>query len=66
MEPEVIDLAQAAAIVANLDTPALFVLVLLAGYRQLWVWGHQYRDMVADRDFWRQQALAVVDEEEAT
>ena len=41
----------------NLDVPALTIAILILGYRQTWVWGHQLRAMASDRDYWRHQAL---------
>ncbi len=31
----------------------LFGIVLWAGHRQYWVWGHQLQAMTVDRDFYR-------------
>jgi hypothetical protein len=31
--------------------------VVIAGIRQVWVWGWTYKAMVDDRDFWRRHAL---------
>lgn len=37
---------------------ATFLLIVLwAGYKQIWTWGHQLRTMKDDRDFWRAAAL---------
>lgn len=44
---------------------AVAVIIIVAGSRKLWVWGWQYREMEADRDFWRDVALRTVDITEA-
>jgi hypothetical protein len=48
---------QLASSVSNLGTPAMLILVLIGGYRQWWVWGHQMQAVKDDRDFWRTAAL---------
>jgi hypothetical protein len=33
------------------------LIVIVAGYKRLWVWGWQYDEMTKDRDFWRTAAI---------
>ena len=31
----------------------VMLVILVSGYKQKWVWGHQLSDMTADRNHWR-------------
>ena len=39
----------------------VFVFILAAGARRVWVWGWQYRQIEHERDVWRQVALEGTD-----
>lgn len=48
---------QLASTISGVGMPGLLVLILISGYFQKWVWGHQLLSMKQDRDFWRTAAL---------
>lgn len=35
----------------------MLFLILYGSYKEIWVWGRLYREMKADRDQWKHQAL---------
>lgn len=37
--------------------PTLLILILIGGAREWWVWGHQYRIIVKERNDWMHLAL---------
>jgi hypothetical protein len=43
--------------ITNIGAPAMLLLIIVTGYYQKWVWGHQLVEMRNDRDFWRNAAL---------
>jgi len=58
-EVPVVDLMKLAEWVSGMDTPVLILLILYAGYRRVWVWGDQYKEMETERNYWRETALSV-------
>ena len=44
---------------SGLGMTSFFVLILVGGYKQWWVWGWQLREMKAERDYWRAQSMGV-------
>lgn len=52
------DLALWAAFARDVTVTGLLVVALVGGARGWWVYGRYYREMVVDRDFWRDQALS--------
>lgn len=52
-----ITLAQIAEwLIKNGGAWGMMLLILWTGYKRVWVWGHQYREMVKDRDEWKDRA----------
>ena len=50
------------ALVQTFGLPlALLMFALVTGAMGLWVYGAHYREVVEDRDYWRQQALRNTD-----
>jgi hypothetical protein len=45
---------------------AVLMAVLFLGYKQVWVWGRQLKDMTDERNFWRAQCLALLKVTEKT
>jgi hypothetical protein len=41
----------------NLTLIIAMLLVFVAGYKRIWVWGWQYDALAKDRDFWRDAAV---------
>lgn len=62
-EPTLVSLLQQ---LVGLDRFALALLVLVGGYRQWWVWGHQLREVKGERDYWRSTALRLAKIAETT
>lgn len=44
-------------VVRDIGVGGLLFFALIGGFRGWYVWGAQYREMVADRNFWRDIAL---------
>lgn len=44
---------------------AIFVIVLVTGYYQKWVWGWHHRQVIEDRDFYRQKMFEKITAMEA-
>ena len=40
--------------------------ILYLGYRRVWVWGPQLKEMTIDRDYWRDLALRLLNVTEKT
>jgi len=55
MQPE--DAVDLFSYLDRAGTIGFLITVLLGGVRQWWVFGHQYREMRADRDQWRMIAM---------
>ena len=34
------------------------IIIILSGFKEVWVWGRQYREMRRERDTWREIALS--------
>ena len=50
-------LAEAIKFIGDVGVLGLLILIIYGGIKQKWVYGWQYREIVADRDEWKQIAL---------
>jgi hypothetical protein len=52
------DIALWGGLARDVTVTTLLILAIVGGSRGWWVYGRYYREMVDDRNFWRDQALS--------